>query len=311
MSATTDAIVRGFSFGYRDRGGVLQQTRATLVVAWCATLGLIVVLYENPLVLAATFAATLTIAHRCRVLGEVLFAVVLAAPLAALTAVINPIASQQGLTVLVAGIDLPVLGVIDITQEALVYGQILALRGVTVFAICALYVNTVDPDELLRVLRRFSVRSAITASLAVRFVPVLARDGLRLSEARECRPGKKPGARAIVRAMFARSLDRAGDSALALETRGYALAGPLRLDRRRWRAADRAVALSALALFGLMIAGRVAGLAGFEDYPLTVIETGPQDAGFALLIAAAAAVPPWLIGQRDSAAGGGNRRARR
>ena len=34
----------------------------------------------------------------------------------------------------------------------------------------------VDPDELLKALRRISYRSALTASLATRLVPVLARD---------------------------------------------------------------------------------------------------------------------------------------
>ena len=34
----------------------------------------------------------------------------------------------------------------------------------------------VDPDELLRMFRRVSYRSALTATLATRLVPVLARD---------------------------------------------------------------------------------------------------------------------------------------
>ncbi|MFY9488172.1 MAG: energy-coupling factor transporter transmembrane component T [Solirubrobacterales bacterium] len=291
MNAAAHAVVRGLSFGYRDYGGVLQEARATVTVAWCVALGLVVVLYENPLVATAVLITVLTVAHRCGVLAEVRFSILLAAPLALLTAVINPIASQQGLTVLVAGIDLPLLGTIDITREALIYGQVLGLRGIAIFAICALYVNTVDPDELLRVLRRFSVRSAITASLAVRFVPVLARDGLRMAEARECRPGPKPGAPTIVRAMFSRSLDRAGDAALALETRGYALAVPLKTARQRWRAADLAVLTATIALLVVTIAGRFGGLAGFEDYPLTIIEAGVGDIAFVVALAFAAASP--------------------
>lgn len=291
MNAAARAVVRGLSFGYRDRGGPLQQARAQLVVVWCAVLGLTVVLYENPIVLVAMLAATLAAARRCRVTAEVLLAVALATPLVALTTLVNPIASQQGLTVLVAGIDLPLIGTFDVTREAVIYGLVLGLRAVTVFAICALYVCTVDPDELLRLLRRHSARSAITASLAVRFVPVLARDGMRLAEARECRPGPKPGAATVVRAMFARSLDRAGDAALALETRGYALARPVRGERRRWCRADTATLISAALALTLLAGGCVLGLAGFEDYPLTEIGDGSADVAFAALLALAVVGP--------------------
>ncbi|MBK5230864.1 MAG: hypothetical protein JJE27_06810, partial [Thermoleophilia bacterium] len=170
-----NAIARGLSFGYRPRGGPLQQARATAAIGWFLALGLVVALYENPLVLVAVLAATFATAARCGVFREVGFAMAFSAPLALLVAIVNPVASQQGLTVLVAGIHLPLLGTFDITREAVVYGLVLGLRAFALFAVCALYVCTVDPDELLRVLRRYSVRSAITASLAVRFVPVLAR----------------------------------------------------------------------------------------------------------------------------------------
>jgi energy-coupling factor transport system permease protein len=289
-----NAAVRALSFGYRPRGGVLQQARATVVVGWCIALGVVVALYENPIVLAAVLVATCATAVRCRVTGEVAFAIVISAPIALIMAMINPIATQDGLTVLIAGIQLPLFGTIDITQEAVVYGLVLGLRSLTIFAICALYVSSVDPDELLRALRRYSVRSAITASLAVRFVPVLARDGMNLAIARECRPGEHPGTVTVIRSVFSRSIERASDSALALETRGYALARPLRTSKPRRRAADWAVLASAVAITGLAIVGKVAGFGGFEDYPLTVIDVGAKDIGFAAVVAFAAAAPSML-----------------
>jgi energy-coupling factor transport system permease protein len=235
---------------------------------------------------------------RCRVFSEVIFAILLSAPIALVMALINPIATQNGVTVLVAGVNLPLFGTIDVTQEAVVYGLILGFRSLTIFAICALYVSTVDPDHLLRSLRRISVRSAITASLAVRFVPVLARDGMNLAIARECRPGERPGTATVVRSVFSRSLERASDSALALETRGYALARPTRLNHARRRAADWAVLGSALAVFALAVAGKFGDLAGFEDYPFTVIAADPADFAFAAVLALAAAAPA-LMPRKD------------
>lgn len=292
MSTTGAALSRVLSFGFRPGAGPLQSARVTVATGWTAALGLVVALYESPLVLAAALCAIFAVARACGVVRDVAFAVALAAPLALLMALVNPIASQQGLTVLVADVHLPLVGSFDVTREAVAYGLILGLRALVVFAIAALFVCTVDPDELLRVLRRFSVRSAITASLAVRMVPVLARDGERLAEARACRPGEPPAAATVVRATFARSIDRAGDTALALETRGYALAEPLRTELPPRTLADRAIALSGAAVVAAAVAGKAAGLAEFIDYPLTYAASAPADLAFAVSLALIAAAGP-------------------
>lgn len=295
MNTVAETAVKALSFGYRDRHGVLQRARATAVVGWCLSIGVAIALFENPIVLASLMVAVLFSAQRCGVLREVLFVVVLAAPIGLLIALVNPIASQEGLTVLVAGLRLPVIGTFDVTREAVVYGLILGFRSLLIFALCALYVATVDPDALLRALRRVSVRSAITASLAVRFVPLLARDGANMAMARECRPGPPPSTGAVVRGMFARSLDRASDSAVALETRGYSLARPIRIQQPRRALPDWAVIASAAAIVLLVVVGVVGGLAGFEDYPLTVIEGEPRDIAFAIAIGLAAALPAMTV----------------
>lgn len=292
MSATTAAVTRALSFGYRPREGSLQRSRATVATGWMLALGLVVALFENPFVLLSLLGAVFATAFVCRVARDVAFAVLISTPLALLMAIVNPVASQQGLTVIASGVSLPLLGSFDITREAVVYGLILGLRAIVIFAIAALYVCTVDPDELLRVLRRFSVRSAITASLAVRLVPVLARDGERMAEARACRPGDSPSAATVVRATFARSIDRAGDAAIALETRGYALAEPLRTKLPQRTRADFLVIASATGTAALAVTGKAAGLAVFVDYPLTYVASSPRDLLFCCALAATALAGP-------------------
>jgi energy-coupling factor transport system permease protein len=294
VSRAADTAARVLSFGYRDRGGPLHQARATSVIAWCVSLGLVLAVFTNPLVLAAVVVAVAITAWRCRVIPEMILALAISLPVTLLIALVNPIATQQGVTVLVAGIHLPLLGTFDITREAVVYGLVLGLRSAAIFAVCALYVCTVSPDELLRVLRRYSVRSAITASLAVRFVPTLARDGANLAAARACRPGEPPSTGAVVRAAFARSLERAGDSALALETRGFALARPMRVAPAPRTFADLAVVGASLIVAELAVFGVARGLAGFVPYPSTEWDVGPADAIFAAAIALAASIPAAL-----------------
>ena len=62
------------------------------------------------------------------------------------------------------------------------------LRFGALVLVFSLYSAVVDPDEVLQLLRRFSYRSALTASLTTRLVPVLARDASRMSDAARCRP---------------------------------------------------------------------------------------------------------------------------
>ncbi len=79
----------------------------------------------------------------------------------------------------------------------------LGLRALVVVACFALHSAAVDPDALLRAFRRLGFRSALTAALATRLVPVLARDARRLHDAQRCRAGEPAPRRAVVRAVAA------------------------------------------------------------------------------------------------------------
>ena len=123
-------------------------------------------------------------------------------PFALLVAVINPLVTSQGLTVIARLGTLPVRGRVDVTLEAVAYGAVLGLRALALILCFALYSVAVDPDEVLRLFRRVSFRSALTATLATRLVPVLARDSRRIAEAQRCRPVEYPPGRvALLRAL--------------------------------------------------------------------------------------------------------------
>ena len=119
-------------------------------------------------------------------------ALAFAVPLAIVIALINALVTRNGLTVIVRLGDLPILGQTDVTLEATVYGAVLGLRALALILCGALYTAAIDPDEVLRLFRRVSFRSALTATLATRMVPVLMRDSRRLADAQRCRPGPPP-----------------------------------------------------------------------------------------------------------------------
>jgi energy-coupling factor transport system permease protein len=288
---------------YRRTGSALHAARASIAVAYIGALCAVTLVYDHPLVLAGVLVAVLGVGIAAGVGAELRRAARFAVPLALLVALVNPLVSQNGLTVLVEGPVLPVLGRLDVTLEALVYGAVAGLQVVAVVLAFALYSAAVDPDEMLGLFRRLSFRSALTASLATRLVPALGRDAERLSEAyvlRAAAPARDEGrlarvrrAATLTRALTAGALERAVDLAAALEVRGYALASrPEDAGRRSpWSRHDLAFATAALALAALCAAGLVAGLSGFEAYPSLRADLGPADLCLVLAIPAVALVP--------------------
>jgi energy-coupling factor transport system permease protein len=179
--------------------------------------------------------------------------------------------------------DLPLLGHADITAEATVYGAILGVKAIALIVAGALYTTAVDPDEVLRLFRRASFHSALTATLATRMVPVLLRDSRRLADAQRCRPGRPPSRVQLMRAATAGMLDRALDVAAALEARGYGAARRPPRFRRPYSRHDLAFCGGALGIAGTAIAIRAGGLAPFRAYPAVGVGVGP---GGLILVAA-------------------------
>src|SRR5437763_11377170 len=209
---------------YRRRSSPLPAARAGAGCLYCLALALAALALSNPIALGATTLAIALAGVAAGVGRELRRAALFALPLGVTIAVINALVTRDGLTVIVRLGQLPVLGHTDITLEATAYGAILGLRAVALILCAALYTAAVDPDEVLRLFRRVSFRSALTATLATRMVPVLMRDSRRLAEAQRCRPGRPPSRIALLRATTSGLLDRALDVAATLEMRGYAAA---------------------------------------------------------------------------------------
>ena len=161
-----------------------------------------------------------------------------------------------------------------------------------IVAVCALASATVDPDEVLRSLRRVSFSSALTASLATRMVPLLAADAQRIGEAQRSRVHGASRA-AIMRAITTNALDRALDVAATLEVRGYGAARrPPRLARPVSRH-DVAFGAAGGLIAVLACCVAVLRLAAFQFYPTVSGRFGVTQllvaAGFVVL-----AVVPFL-----------------
>ncbi len=260
---------------YRRRASPLHSARAGAGCAYCLALAVAALILSNPIALGAVAVTVIGAGTAAGVGRELRRAALYALPLAVAIAAINALVTRDGLTVILRLGDLPVLGQTDVTLEATVYGAILGLRAVTLILCGVLYTTAVDPDEVLRLFRRVSFRSALSATLATRMVPVLIRDGHRLADAQRCRPGPPPSRLALMRAASSGVLDRALDVAAALEVRGFGAARRPPRHRAPYSRHDLAFLGSAAAVIAIAVGARAASLASLNAYPSLRIAAGP------------------------------------
>lgn len=310
-------FARSRTFFYRRLASPLHAARAGVGAIWALALTTAALLLFHPLVLLALALAVLGAGYGAgvghRLVRTLRTAAIVVVPIVA----VNILVSREGLTVFARLGDLGPFGQGDLTVEAAVYGAVIALKVTLLILVTTLASLAVDPDELLRALRRMSFRSALTASLATRMLPLLAADAERLAEAQRTRAvGAPTGPRArvaLLGAVVGGSLDRAMDVAATLELRGFAAARPSRRSprrrlpgagaaagagmgpslalwsgmRRRSSRHDLAFACSAVAILALAILGRLGGAASFDAYPLVHMpETAATGALCIALIAA-------------------------
>jgi energy-coupling factor transport system permease protein len=260
----------------------LHATRASVGGAWCLALGAVPICSEHPALLAAVLAAEVIVALAAGLGQELRTTARWGVPFAVAVMAINVLVTRDGATVLFRGPYLPWAGQIDFTLEALVYGAVLGLRILAIFGTAIFLAAAVDTDELLRALRRVSLRSGVTAALALRLFGVLKRDAGRLADAQRCLPDGGASRLQVLHAVTTGALDRATDVAATLEVRGFGAGGrPPRMPRP-WSRHDFAFTVSAVALVGIAV-GVVAGLWGeFEAYPRLY---APLDAATVVAIA--------------------------
>jgi energy-coupling factor transport system permease protein len=290
-------------FGYRRRASPLHAARGPVVAAYGGALALAALLAEHPLVLGVLLATVLAAGALAGVAGQLLRALRRTAiPVIALSVLVNVLVSRQGLTVFARLGDWGVLGQMNLTLEALVYGLVFALRLLVVSLACLLVVCAADPDQLLGAFRRFSPSAGLTATLALRLVPVLADDAARLSEGQRCRADARPGAEgragtrerlAVLRATVAGALERSLDVAAVLEMRGYGSRDvSRRSSRRRARSRhDLEFGVVAVLIVAVSVSSVLVGLAPFDAYPLVHAPLDPEVVAVALMLPALALAP--------------------
>jgi energy-coupling factor transport system permease protein len=281
-------------FAYIPRRGPLQSARPGAAVAYLGALVVVAFLYSNPLVLAAAGAAACLAGRLAGARVAVRAALRLGLGLALLIVVVNALVVDRGETVLARLGHWPVFGQVDVTLEAIVAGVSIGLRAAVTMVAFAVYSACVDPDKVLRALRPLAARSALTATLVSRLVPVAAADAGRLRDAARLRgPGAaEVGKGPLARRLLAGSLDRAVDVAATLELRGYSLSGPRGARRREPSRYDARFYAVAAVVLAVAILGKLLGADDFRAYPTIAIGLGPATLAVSAVVLASG-LAPW------------------
>lgn len=289
-------------YAYVPRPGSLQSASPGAAVVYLGSFVAVAFLYSNPLVLAAAGAAAALAGLTAGAGDAVRAALRMGLALALFIVVVNGLVTDRGDTVLLRLGEWPLLGRVDVTAEALAAGAAIGLRAAVAMVAFAVYSACVDPDRVLRALRPLAGRSALTATLISRLVPVAAADAARLRDAGQLRgPAAAPlGRAALARRLLAGSLDRAVDVAATLELRGYSRhprhrpGFPHLWGVKSWsmrsRFDGRFYATGALVL-AAAVAGKLAGADAFSEYPTVEVGLGAPTAALSLLLLCTGFVP--------------------
>jgi energy-coupling factor transport system permease protein len=263
---------------YVPRRETVQTASLAPVALYLGAYLLVCFFSSDPLVLVAATTGAAIAGYGSGAKRAVNFSLKLGAFLALTMVVVNALVTGRGATVLARLGDWPILGRVDVTAEAIAAGAVIGLRAMGTMVVIGVWSACVDPDRILQAVHGVARRSALTATLISRLVPLAATDYARIGEAAALRgPAASPvGRGAMAHRLLAGSLDRAVDVAATLELRGYGISSgtvrfrpaPSRYDRRFWLAGGllMVVALAELA-FG---SGR------FEAYPEISWEFGAE-----------------------------------
>jgi energy-coupling factor transport system permease protein len=270
---------------YVPRRATLQDSGLGSVALYLGAYLLVCFFSSDPLVLVAATAGAAIAGYGSGAGRAVRFSLRLGVALAVAMIVINGLVTSRGATVLLRLGEWPVFGRIDVTLESLSAGAVIGLRAVGTMVVIGVWSACVDPDRMLRAVSGLARRSALTATLISRMVPLAASDYSRLGEAAGLRgPGAAPvGRAAMANRLLAGSLDRAVDVAATLELRGYGRGAPSRDEGPSRSRFDRRFVVAGSLLLAVALALLSLGSGTFETYP--VISWSPATATPAAAVA--------------------------
>lgn len=172
---------------YQEKGLFMQSIHPATVLVYLNVLFVLSLLYENPLYLLGLFFFLVLLI--IEVDGMEAWSGFLKAgvSLMLIIMIINPLVIRAGATIIWHGPELPFLGKLDISMEALYYGAVSSIRLLVIISIFCLYNLMINPDKVLNLFSKVAGKSVLMIALSTRMLPTMVRDLKRIKEVQQFR----------------------------------------------------------------------------------------------------------------------------
>lgn len=174
-------------FFYQEKGLFLQELHTAVALFYIAALLVLALVFSHPFYLAGILIVTALTIWAAGGLAAWEGYMRAALAMVLLIMLINPLLARAGKTVVWHVPELPVLGSVVITLEAVCYGAAMGVRLLDVVSIFCLYNLIINPDRFLGLFSRFACKSALVVSLATRLFPVMAASMNNIREVQQLR----------------------------------------------------------------------------------------------------------------------------
>ena len=222
---------------YREKNTIIHRLNPFCKLGWACSLMLLVLIFNNPVYIAALFPATILFIFAAGVQREWFSLMKIAFYLCAAIIVINVLVNNNGAHVLLrAPFTLPVIGTPLVSLEAICFAATMSLRLLTIMSAFAIITFTVHPDDLLlsMIKAKLPYKSVLVTSLSTRFIPTLFNDIQCISDVQRSRGleldkgnlmQKVSNRMAVIVPLLSNSLDRVVQVAEAMEARAFGSTG--------------------------------------------------------------------------------------
>ena len=302
------------SFRFQDKDTPVHRLNPFCKLVWVTGILVLALIFDHPLYIFLLFLSTLPLVAVAKIWREWASAIKLVLYLGIFIVVINTLVIGQGAHVLLeAPFEIPALGPLNITLEAIFFGLMMALRLLVIISAFTILNFTVHPDDMMLAMIKMKLpyKSVLATSLSTRFVPTLIDDIERLTDVQRTRGLEMDKGRLLQRVrkratilipLLSNSLDRTVQVAEAMESRAFGQGnGRTFYKEIRFSRFDVITLILVILPLVFAIALRTSGYGSYQYYPsLETINLGGVESFWLaiLLLLMAAPVPMAFLKRR-------------
>lgn len=261
---------------YRERGLFMQSLHPLAALVYLGTLLLLSLVFTNPLYVLAVLTVVVLAILAADGIGAWESYVRITLLMMVMVMLINPLVVRTGHTVIWQGPLIPVVGRLNVSLEAICYGAVMSVRLLCIISIFCLYNLIVHPDKALNLFSRFTGRSVLVISLAIRMFPTMIRELENIRAVQQVRGvnfSKGPVIErmrkytSLITVLLLSSLEASFDIAEAMQARAFGSGPRSCYSRNPWRLRDTVFLAGGLCALGVGLWGLWFNCGSFQYYP--------------------------------------------